>query len=1081
MNARLANMMMHAVALAVLAAPATLATTPTPGVNLASGLVCQYDPTPAYDHCTDAGDPLQLTDGIYNGCSWTHTDTVGWSHADEVVIDIDLGAADAVGAVTFDTIAGSAGVTFPLAVMVFVSSDGADYYYLCDVINEMPPQTAVLNHRFSASDLKGWGRYVRVVVLAGGHYIFCDELEVMQGSHAEHETAYLDPSPVPAAGVEAYAVALRPWAVQKSTTLTLLDHAEDAVVERAQALGDPVLEAQSVAGIETIRTNVLNDAVLDAIDYTGGPPYRDHDLQAFELVGEANAQLWPGRDFVAWSLSSWTNLPPLDAPVGATLGAGVRVEMMNNEWAVASFVVTSVSDVPHTLSLSALDFTGPEAVAAAAVLRIAHVVHVEAYGFQYPDDAIVPLAEGPVVLQPGVSKRIWLTFKTRGMDLAPGLYTSTFTVASGGTVETVPLTLRVWPLRFPDRVTCESVSWGYFDDASLVGIETSAAQDLAEHYNTALVLNHRYLPKPVPDANGDLTEPLDFTKIDQMLAWNPDCRLWLLWVGFEFGFGRMGTGQFDTPVWENAFTQYVTQMRDHLASMGVGRNEFAWYWRDEPVGAQWTNEHMIASTTLKSIDPGMLVWADPAAAEMTLQEVEDALPYTDVMCPPMSSLWGGLLEILWQTRRPSWTYSSGSSKLADPFAYYRWFSWRAWKARLGGIGMWVYADERAQTFSDLTSGASFAMVYRGGTGVVGSKRWDAWREGIADYEYLNMLSNAVLEAQAEGVTGAALEQALDVLTAGVTEVVGSYPHNGDSDNRDLPAVYRLEALQALTGLRGIYTVYVATDGHEAAPTLDKIHAYDSGGGFLSTFDDPFPVNHLRWFDIERGPDNRLYTLSFNYDNVYRWNPSDGSYAGLFTSGGMNAPIDMAFGPDGNLYVVGEDVSMGVARYDGTTGAFIDKFADPGAVSSGVAFGPDGHLYVTTAAGNVLRFDGATGIFIDTFASGLGTWARKPVWRNGELHVAQGSRILCISSAGVNLGEFVAAGSGGLQYPRGFAWTPDGSLLVTSYITGGPNAVLRYDGVTGAPIDTFAAFVADEWPSELVIDVHRPRGVVIVMR
>jgi hypothetical protein len=58
------------------------------------------------------------------------------------------------------------------------------------------------------------------------------------------------------------------------------------------------------------------------------------------------------------------------------------------------------------------------------------------------------------------------------------------------------------------------------------------------------------------------------------------------------------------------------------------------------------------------------------------------------------------------------------------------------------------------------------------------------------------------------------------------------------------------------------------------------------------------------------------------------------------------------GPDGNLYVSGGTFggNLGVRRYDSTTGAFIDFFANTGSdlyVPIGITFGPDNNLYVAT--------------------------------------------------------------------------------------------------------------------------------------
>ena len=776
---------------------------PTPGDNLAAGVSCAFDPQPAYPYCTDDGDPLQLTDGIYNGCTWTEEGAVGWQMRYDPVfmVDLDLGEAAPIGAVTFDTVTGGAQVTFPAAALVFVSDDGESYRYLADALTESLPQTTFLNHRFVADDLRGFGRYVRIAIIAGGFYVFCDEIEIMRGEHSAEQAAYLDDGPIAADEVREYATGLIPWVTQKNATLTLLREAAAAVDAREALVEDAALTAAAREAIADARRAALEDATVAEPDYLAGPPYREPDGAAFAAIARMNASLWPDAPVVAWSHPDAQWLHALDGPIEGEPGAEVAVDMMQNEFATASFVLTSCSDEAMQLDVAAADLTGPATLPASEVLDIAQVVHVEAFGYNYRDDAVVPAREGPFVLKPGVAKRIWLTFRTRGRDVPPGDYATDVTVSvAGETVATVPVRLRVWPLRFPDETTLHSNSWCYFDEKPVVGHEADAARDLVEHYNTALTVNHRYLPKPEPDAEGNIA-PLDFTKLSDLIDLNPEVRLWLIWPGFEFGFQRMGLAQFGGPVWENAFEQYVTQTRDFLASKGIDRDHFAWYWIDEPSPKAWHEIYIPSSQLLKQIDPAMLVWADPTG-HMAREDVEAGLPWVDFMCPSLGTVtkFGGP-DLFHQTRLPSWLYVCASEKNMPPFAYYRWHSWKTFSFGLQGIGMWVYTDARATTLSDYIDGVSYAMVFSGEQAMIGSKRWDAWRQGIADFEYLTMLRDAAEAARDAGRDAEAVARAEAILSEGVAEVVGDDPEVGPPGGAEMADRLRVEMLRCLVNLQ----------------------------------------------------------------------------------------------------------------------------------------------------------------------------------------------------------------------------------------------------------------------------------------
>ncbi len=125
-------------------------------------------------------------------------------------------------------------------------------------------------------------------------------------------------------------------------------------------------------------------------------------------------------------------------------------------------------------------------------------------------------------------------------------------------------------------------------------------------------------------------------------------------------------------------------------------------------------------------------------------------------------------------------------------------------------------------------------------------------------------------------------------------------------------------------------------------------------------------------------------------------PSAGQNGNVFAHGGnLVAASGLTFGPDGNLYVASQSLGQ-VLRYDGRSGAYMDVFVKSNIMAaSQIAFGPDGNLYVASvggpafdaAGGYVARFDGATGEFLDKFAPDAKGAMGLAFAPNGELFVS----------------------------------------------------------------------------------------------
>ena len=122
--------------------------------------------------------------------------------------------------------------------------------------------------------------------------------------------------------------------------------------------------------------------------------------------------------------------------------------------------------------------------------------------------------------------------------------------------------------------------------------------------------------------------------------------------------------------------------------------------------------------------------------------------------------------------------------------------------------------------------------------------------------------------------------------------------------------------------------------------------------------------------LEFGPDGHLYVAN-DYQKVLRFNGSTGAYIDEFIalSNSSQRIGDIVFDKGCNWYVsnyIGDSIEKFTSN-----GNYIGRFDNGGSLSSprGMTFGPDNNLYVADKTDNkVYRFNGTTGNFMDIFAN-----------------------------------------------------------------------------------------------------------------
>ena len=265
------------------------------------------------------------------------------------------------------------------------------------------------------------------------------------------------------------------------------------------------------------------------------------------------------------------------------------------------------------------------------------------------------------------------------------------------------------------------------------------------------------------------------------------------------------------------------------------------------------------------------------------------------------------------------------------------------------------------------------------------------------------------------------------------DVCQTFPRQGDLIVTGMgPTPNRLRYYDGSSGQwrgdlwNGMSFVHQARTGPDGLVYLTRLNIVQrvslATGRTVDNFIDGGREGARTFVDILFEPDGNILLLDNVTQNVRRYSGSDGRFMGVFFTIGAAgfAPKYMAYGPDGQIYIVGNGASGDrVLRHDARTGQFVDNFVAPG--SGGLSAGQglvfhDGYLYVANGPGrNVLRFEASTGafdrIFVDT------------------------------------------TGNGGLNNPHSLRFGPDRNLYVASR---GTDSVKRYDGASGAYIDDFVA-------------------------
>jgi len=208
-------------------------------------------------------------------------------------------------------------------------------------------------------------------------------------------------------------------------------------------------------------------------------------------------------------------------------------------------------------------------------------------------------------------------------------------------------------------------------------------------------------------------------------------------------------------------------------------------------------------------------------------------------------------------------------------------------------------------------------------------------------------------------------------------------------------------------------------------------------------------------------DSFLLVSSRNTNSVRMYDAETGEYIRDWAPpgiGGLDRPQEVIYGPDGHVYVSGIGTPF-VLKFDGRTGEYLGPFTNGYELDSPtkISWGPDGLMYVSqwgqnSGRRNVARFDPTTGAFIDEFTSDNPHATCDHLWdADGNMYLASfgEKRVIKYAPDGTRIGYFTPPAPA--HGPVDLYWALNGDLMVVDWDNGRVNA---HDPETGAFKRTF---------------------------
>lgn len=467
-----------------------------------------------------------------------------------------------------------------------------------------------------------------------------------------------------------------------------------------------------------------------------------------------------------WTTDPWAHFTPDVRPVTPRPVAAVELHAAHNEHESGVLMVTNGGQRTLHASVSLEAIRGSRDLPPENMI-LREAVHIRTRSGSFVPDALPRVNEARIITLPGgETRQLWLEVRTHGIEAGDYECRIRLSPIDGTLGATALVRLHVWDFELPRRMPIAVFNWDY-KIRGLSGplLSKTLAEMIAHGINVFQISGS---PKVVCDDDGNLVKQPDFS------AWNGLIELegphgTFLFENWQFR-GRPFTStsgetiEYLSEEWGRAFEAWLKAFVAYTKQRGLTYDDWAFYPFDEYIGPKFVG----LAKAIRRIDPKIRIFTDRVAKP---EVVRAAAPYADIWCP-YDGHWGApelreSFEIMRGTGKPMWFYFCGRAQKGwSPMSRYRLMGWKAWHRKLQGCTYWNLFGRFGSEWDDFDGKyPDPGTVYWGRDGLITSRRWEAFREGLEDYCYLYLLDDALKESSDA--------QATDLLRSAPPDVLGN--------------------------------------------------------------------------------------------------------------------------------------------------------------------------------------------------------------------------------------------------------------------------------------------------------------------